>query len=112
MDERSGIDHPGWPLRAVLLAALGACFGLIFHWLTNGPDTFKFDHSPLRAGAAAFVAVSGIAFGFSLERRRWHWSAAFAAAGGLVAGFVAGWNGAPNDWGAGEGWQFFSGILA
>jgi len=112
MDEQSRIDHPAWPLRAVVLAALGACFGLAFHWLTGGPDTSKFDSSALRSGAAAFVAVSGIAFAFSLERRRWLWSVAFAAAGGLVAGFVAAWNGAPNDWGAGEGWQFFSGILA
>lgn len=113
MDERSRSEHPAWPLRAVILAALGACFGLAFHWLTGGPqDTSRFDASALRAGAAAFVAVSGIAFAFSLERLRWHWSVAFAVAGGLVAGFVAAWNGAPNDWGAGEGWQFFSGILA
>jgi hypothetical protein len=112
MDERSRIDHPAWPLRAVILAALGACFGLVFHWLTGAPDTSGFDASPLRAGAAAFVAVSGIAFAFSLERRRWTWSVAFAAAGGLIAGFVAAWNGAPNDWGSGESWQFFSGILA
>lgn len=112
MDEQSRIEHPAWPLRAVLLAALGVCFGLAFHWLTGSPDTARFDSSPLRAGAAAFIAVSGIAFAFSLERLRWIWSVAFAVAGGLVAGFVAAWNGAPNDWGAGEGWQFFSGILA
>ena len=112
MDERSRIDHPAWPLRAAILAALGAGFGLAFHELTGAPDTSAFDASALRAGAAAFVAVSGIAFAFSLERLRWHWSVAFAGAGGLVAGFVAAWNGAPGDWGAGEGWQFFSGILA
>jgi hypothetical protein len=112
MDEQGRIDHPAWPLRAVLLAAVGAAFGLIFHWLTGAPDTSRFDSNALRAGAAAFVAVSGIAFAFSLERLRWQWSVAFALAGGLVAGFVALWNGAPNDWGAGEGWQFFSGILA
>lgn len=112
MDERSRIDHPAWPLRAVILAALGACFGLAFHWLTGAPDTSRFDSSALRAGAAAFVAVSGIALALSLERLRWHWSVAFAVAGGLVAGFVAAWNGAPNGWGAGEGWQFFSAILA
>jgi hypothetical protein len=112
MEEQGRVDHPAWPLRAVLLAALGAAFGLLFYWLGEGLDGPRAEDNPLRVAAAAFVAVSGIVFAFSLERRRWPWSAGFAAAGGLVAGFVAGWNGSPDDWGAGEGWQFFSGILA
>jgi hypothetical protein len=112
MDEQRTLDHPAWPLRAVLLAALGAAFGLAFDALTDGPQRWMWTERPLNLAAAAFLAVSGIAFAFSLERRRWQWSVAFAAAGGLVAAFVAWWNGNPNDWGAGEGWQFFSGILA
>lgn len=112
MDEQSRVDHPAWPLRAVLLAALGGCFGLAFHALTEGAHGGTWTDSPLRAAGAAFVAVSGIAFAFSLERLRWQWSAGFAAAAGLVAAFVAWWNGSPNNWGAGEGWQFFSGLLA
>ena len=90
MDESSRGDHPAWPLRAILLAALGAGFGLLFDALIKGSQEAMWTGSALRVAAAAFVAVSGIVFAFSLERLRWHWSAAFAAAGGLVAGFVAG----------------------
>jgi hypothetical protein len=112
MDEQNRPEHPAWPLRAALLAALGAAFGLAFDTLVDAPQSGLWTDSPLRTAAAAFLAVSGIVFAFSLERYRWHWSVAFAAAGGLVAGFVVLWNGDPNDWGAGEGWQFFSGLLA
>ena len=112
MDERRRDDHPAWPLRAALLAALGAGFGLVFSQLIEGGAGGQWPADPLRTAAAAFLAVSGIVFAVSLERRRWTWSAGFAAAGGLVAAFVAGWNGTPNGWGAGEGWQFFSAILA
>jgi hypothetical protein len=112
MDERSRNDHPAWPLRAALLAALGATFGLAFDGLIQGPQTAMWTESPLRVAGAAFLAVSGLVFALSLERRRWTWSTAFAAACGLLAAFVAGWNGSPNHWGAGEGWQFFSGLLA
>ncbi len=108
MEDLSSDDHPAWPMRAVLLAALGAAFGLPFHALIEGLE---------RGGApgqapAAFLAVSGIVFALTLERARGLWSAGFAAASGLIAGFVAGWNGHPRDWGAGEGWQFFSALLA
>jgi Domain of unknown function (DUF4153) len=112
MDDQRGLDHPAWPMRAVLLAALGACFGIAFDSLVDGPRSGMWTDSPLRLAGAAFLAVSGIVFAFSLERRRWLWSAGFALAAGLVAAFVAWWNGDPNNWGAGEGWQFFSGILA
>ncbi len=112
MDELSTSDHPAWPSRALLLAALGAAFGLIFHWLIDGIEQARESGDALRAAGAAFVAVSGLVFALSLERSRWTWSAVFAAAGGAVAGFVAGWNGDPDTWGAGEGWQFFSALLA
>ena len=112
MDERSSSDHPAWPLRAILLAALGAAFGLAFDALIRGPQSAMWTESPLRVAGAAFVAVSGLVFAVSLERRRWTWSAGFAASCGLLAAFVAGWNGNPNLWGAGEGWQLFSALLA
>jgi hypothetical protein len=112
MDEGRRDDHPAWPLRALLLAALGAVLGFLFDWLIEGPKDAMWTDSAFRVAAAAFLAVSGIVFAVSLERRRWPWSAAFAAVAGLVAGFVAGWNGSPNGWGAGEGWQFFSALLA
>lgn len=112
MDERSGGDHPAWPMRAILLAGLGAGFGLAFDAAVDSPQVASGTEGPLRVGAAAFLAVSGLVFAVSLERRRWAWSAAFAAVCGLLAGFVAGWNGSPDGWGAGEGWQFFSALVA
>lgn len=112
MDGQSMSEHPAWPLRALLLAALGAALGLIFHWLVRGIEHPAESGDSLRAAAAAFVAVFGLVFAVSLERRRLIWSAAFAAAGGALAGLVAGWNGDPDNWGAGEGWQFFSALLA
>ncbi|HEX8222219.1 MAG TPA: DUF4153 domain-containing protein [Allosphingosinicella sp.] len=112
MNERTGSEHPAWPLRALLLAGLGAAFGLLFDSLIGGSRGSTWPDSPLRIAGAAFLAVSGLVFALTLERRRWTWSAAFAAACGLVAAFVAGWNGSPNGWGPGEGWQFFSGLLA
>jgi Domain of unknown function (DUF4153) len=112
MDERSRSDHPAWPVRAALLAALGAAFGFLCDALIGGSQGSTWPDSPFRVAGAAFLAVSGLVFAVSLERRRWTWSAGFAAACGLLAAFVAGWNGSPNGWGAGEGWQFFSGLLA
>ncbi|HYG49183.1 MAG TPA: DUF4153 domain-containing protein [Allosphingosinicella sp.] len=112
MDERSRAEHPAWPLRAVLLAALGAGFGLAFHLLTAGPEGWMETDVPWRAAGGAFLAVSGLVFAFSLERGRGRWSAGFAAAAGLIAGFVVLWNGNPDHWGAGEGWQLFSALLA
>ncbi|HEX8450035.1 MAG TPA: DUF4153 domain-containing protein, partial [Allosphingosinicella sp.] len=112
MDDRNRVEHPAWPLRAPLLAALGAGFGLAFHALIDGDGGPAWTDSPLRTGAAVFLPVAGAVFALSLERLRWTWSAAFAAASGLLAAFVAGWNGNPDNWGSGEGWQFFAALLA
>jgi hypothetical protein len=112
MDRQGSLDHPAWPLRAALLAAGGAAFGLAVERLIGGMHSPTWTDDPFRVAAAAFMVVSGTVFAFSLERLRWRWSAAFAAVAGLIAAFVVWWNGSPNGWGAGEGWQFFSGILA
>ncbi|MEA3062475.1 MAG: hypothetical protein QOJ94_2256 [Sphingomonadales bacterium] len=111
-EECEPIDHPAWPLRPFLLAALGALFGLAFYGLIRGgPESFHYTHSAARWGGAAFVMSSGIVFAFSLERLRWAWSAAFAAVAGAVVGLVT-WNNGGDSWGGGEGWQFFSALLA
>lgn len=112
MEERSRVEPPAWPLRAVLLAALGACFGLAFHALIDGAQGPEWTDSPLRTAAAVFLPVAGAVFALTLERLRWAWSAAFAAAAGVLAAFVAAWNGNPDSWGSGEGWQFFAALLA
>ncbi|MEA3049523.1 MAG: hypothetical protein QOG84_1359 [Sphingomonadales bacterium] len=111
-EDHEPIDHPAWPLRPFLLATLGALFGIAFYGLIRGgPESFRYTHSAARWGAAAFVMSSGIVFAFSLERLRWAWSAAFAAVAGAVVGLVT-WNNGGDNWGGGEGWQFFSSLLA
>lgn len=112
MNEAEPVDHKPWPLRALLLLALGAVLGLAIHLLTRGPEVWKWTENPLRLGAAAALASGGIVFGFSLERLRPLWPALFATGAGLVVGFVTYWNGQPDSWGAGEGWQLTSALLA
>jgi hypothetical protein len=112
MTEAEPIDHEPWPLRAVILLVLGAVLGLTIHFLTRGPAVWQWTEDPLKLGAAAAMAAGGIVFGFSLERPRWLWSLLFALAAGLVVGFVTCWNGQPDNWGAGEGWQLTSALLA
>lgn len=112
MTEAEPIDHPAWPLRALILSALGALFGLLFHELTRGAQAWTWTDNHWRMAAATFLAVGGVVFAFSLERLRWAWSAGFAAAGALIVAFVGWWNGAPQEWGQGEGWQFFASLLA
>jgi hypothetical protein len=112
MEASEPIDHPAWPLRAALLAVLGALFGLIFWKLTDDADAWMWTENPWQMAAATFIGVGGIVFAFSLERLRWPWAVAFAVATGVVTAFVGWWNGAPQDWGSGEGWQFFASLIA
>jgi hypothetical protein len=110
--EEEGIDHAPWPERAALLAGLGALFGFAIYSLAESAERGAWTHSAAAMGAAAFLSASGIALALALERVRWTWSAAFAGVLGAIVGF-AGWrNGAPDQWGGGEGWQFFSAVLA
>ena len=99
-------DHEPWPARALILAALGALFGLLFSQLVNRSET------ALDGALAAALAVSGVVFALSLERARWHWATIFAPVAGMVAGFVSWWNGAPDGWGADEGWHLAASIAA
>lgn len=112
MSEAEAVDHEPWPLRAAILLCLGAVLGLAIHFLTRGAEPWQSTEDPLRLGAAAALAAGGIVFGFSLERPRWLWSVLFALGAGAVVGFVTYWNGQPESWGAGEGWQLVSALLA
>jgi hypothetical protein len=107
MDEAADrLDHAPWPLRAVILAVLGAFSGLVFYHLAYGPQT------EMEAALAALIAIFGIALSFSLERLRWEWSVAFAGFGAIVAAAIAWWNGSPEGWNADEGWHFASAVAA
>jgi hypothetical protein len=112
MSEAEPVDREPWPLRALILLALGAVLGLTIHFLTRGPEVWQWTESPVKLGLAAALAAGGIAFGFSLERARWTWSLLFGSGAGLVVGFVTYWNGQPDSWGAGEGWQLTSALHA
>jgi len=112
MNEAEPVDHGPWPLRALILLALGAACGLIVHFLTQGMDGSRAADEPLRMAGASFVAAGALVFAFSLERLRWRWSAMFGAAAGSVVALVGWWNGSPEQWGAGEGWQFFASLVA
>ena len=108
---QSRIDHEPWPLRAALLAALGAVLGLLFDLFVKEGE-YRWTEDALRLSAAAWVAVGGIAFAFTLERLRPLWSALFGLAAGLVVAFVFFWNGTPDGWTAGDEWRVFSAVLA
>jgi uncharacterized membrane protein YiaA len=112
MTETQPTDHEAWPERALLLLGLGAVFGLLFHFLVRDADAWMWTNNPWQMAGATFVAVSGVVFAISLERLRWTWSIAFAAVAGLVVALVGWWNGAPERWGSGEGWQFFAAVIA
>lgn len=112
MDDAEPSDRDSWPLRAVILLGLGGLFGLAIHLLTRGPAFGQWTENPAKFGIAAALAAGGIVFGFSLERLRRRWSILFGVVAGLVVGFVTYWNGQPDSWGAGEGWQLFSALIA
>ncbi len=113
-DDRT--DHQPWPLRALLLLGIGALFGLIFDLLVSWGRTdayfFAWTDDPVRYSLATWVAISGLLLAFTLERARWLWSAAFAAAGGAVLALVYYWNGGPDGSSSDEAWRFISGLLA
>ncbi|HEY0044900.1 MAG TPA: DUF4153 domain-containing protein [Allosphingosinicella sp.] len=112
IDEAEAVDHGPWPERAAILGGLGLLFGLLFWKLTKGVEVWQWTNKPLEMAGATFVAVSGVVFAFALERLRWTWSVLFAAACGFVAALVCYWNGAPQDWGSDEGWQFTAALIA
>jgi hypothetical protein len=112
MSDDRAIDHEPWPMRPYILLGLGAFAGLLVHFLLGMGDDGEATGNPLRLGAAAFLVFGGIAFALTLERLRWIWSAAFAAASGLVVGLVVWSNGDPATWASNQGWRFAASILA
>ncbi|HEX9963996.1 MAG TPA: DUF4153 domain-containing protein [Allosphingosinicella sp.] len=112
MSEAEPVEHEPWPLRAAILVALGAACALIVYHITRGTDGRDWTDAPLRMAAGGFLAAGALIFALTLERLRWRWAAAFAAAAGLVVALVVWWNGSPEDWGTGEGWKLVAALIA
>jgi hypothetical protein len=108
MDERES----SWPLRAAILAVLGAAVGLAAWLLLTGSHSWNYTQDPLRIAGASWLVVSGIILAFVLERERIGWAALFALAAGLVGASVAYWNGAPDQWDDAGRWRLVSAGLA
>jgi hypothetical protein len=104
-------DSAVWPLRAWGLALLGGLSGLLIHWIVR-PDRYmpELPHADLRVGAAAFVAMAALLFGFLIERGRTGWSVACAFLGGALVGLTLYWNGPFGD--AEDGWRVACAALA
>ena len=96
----------GWPLRPLLLALLGLATGYAIYLIMHG----DFNPKPTTLQATELVALIAGAglLGFTLERRLWWASLAFALVAAVVAGGIMWWNGDPDHWGGGDGWRLFS----
>ena len=95
------IDHQPWPVRAAMLLVLGTVLAVCFDRLLKAAPSenpYAWTRDPLRLAAAWFVAVGGLSFAFTLERRRWWWAILFAIGCGLVAAGITYWNDEPDGW--------------
>lgn len=100
-------ETPDWHARPLILSAIGLLAGLLVHLILGsgyGSNLSTFD-----AAALTGVTLAAGLAGFTLERRRWLWSVAFALALALVGALVVAWNGAPKD---ADGWRMVSLLLA
>jgi Domain of unknown function (DUF4153) len=97
-----------WPLRPVVLGAIGLAAGLLAHAITGTASTLSAWQASLLMG----VALSAMLAGFTLERRLWWASLLFSAGVGIVGGAVIWSNGSPGGWSAGEMWRMVSLLLA
>ncbi|HEV2816738.1 MAG TPA: DUF4153 domain-containing protein [Allosphingosinicella sp.] len=111
-DQRT--EHAPWPMRAALLALLGALSGLAFDLLIRGAggEYWSVADSIPRLSLATFIATGGVLFAFTLERARWTWSLAFAIGAGAVLGAVFYWNGNAQARYAYDFWRAFAALLA
>ena len=87
-------DEPDWPLRAVILMALGAAAAFAIQQLMH-VDNWSSNHGAGRDAWATGIGVGALAFGFGLSRVRIAWTVIFAAVLGVVAGLIVWWNGQP-----------------
>lgn len=104
-------DRIAWPLRAPILAALGAATGFCYQALVT-TGTWEWTHDPVRLALGAFLLGAAIPFAFVAERRRILWAAAFALASGLVVGLVTWWTGGLSSAPIAEPWHLVCVLIA
>ncbi|MFN3944815.1 MAG: DUF4153 domain-containing protein [Allosphingosinicella sp.] len=109
--DASGL-HGAWPLRALLLLALGAAVGVSAYLLMRGDEPWRITDDRLRLAVGSLIIVGGAVFAFVLERQRWLWAVGFALAAGLAVGGVTFWAAPEDRWTAGGPWQLFSALIA
>ncbi|MEO5937478.1 MAG: hypothetical protein ABIQ43_00545 [Sphingomonas sp.] len=88
-------DEPDWPLRAVILMAVGAAAALTIQQLMDVGD-WSSNRGAGRDAWATGVGVGALAFGFGLSRVRIAWTVMFATVLGVVAGLIVWWNSQPD----------------
>lgn len=98
-------DAASWALRPLMLAVLGLATGLVVHFLLGDDYLWRNAPSPQTLAEIAFVTVTAGLIGFTIERRLWWASVAFALACGAVAAAVVWWNGPIAGWSGGDGWR-------
>jgi hypothetical protein len=108
--EGAARDDREWPLRPLLLGGIGLVTGLLAHFLIG--SGFRMTLTSVQLALLAGLMLGAVMVGFTLERRLWWASLAFAAAVALVGALVTFWNGNPGGWSASEGWRMVSLVLA
>jgi len=104
-------DRIAWPLRAPMLAAIGAITGCAYQALVKtGP--WQWTQEPGRLAIGAFLLGVAIPFAFVAERRHIPWAAGFAFASGLVVGMVTWWTGGFGNGVKAEPWHLVCALLA
>ena len=95
-----------WPARRWLLALLGGLIGVAINQLSIG------DEAAWKVAFAAFLAVGGVALGFTVERNDHRLTFAFSILAALIVGGAIYWNGGPQGWESSEGWRMTCSVLA
>lgn len=93
------VQAEDWPQRSWGLGLMGAVIGLLIYLITEQPSA----ESALGVALVTFLFVGGVAFAFTVERRRIGTAAVFAAFSAAIVGFVAFWNGGPESV---DSWEF------
>jgi hypothetical protein len=110
--ERETVEPAGWPIRPLLLAALGLATGLAAHFLLGDEPFYNFELSALTLAELTVLTVTAGLIGFTIERRLWWAAVLFSLVCGVVAGALVWWNGPPTGWSGGDGWRMLCLFLA